>query len=690
TFSDIANAISIDYSFWLGDAFASGGSKGYDHKKEGITAKGAWECVRLHFKERGKNVQADPTTVLGIGDMSGDVFGNGMLLSQTILLRAAFNHLHIFLDPNPHPVKSWKERLRLFKLQRSSWTDYAPKALSKGGGIYERKAKALTVSKEVQQMLGLKKETLTSEALIHAILKMKVDLLWFGGIGTYIKATSESHLQVGDQANDAIRINASECQAQVMGEGANLGVTQLARIELDKGGVQLNSDAIDNSAGVNMSDYEVNIKILLKRLCELNIIRDEGSRDRVLSQATQEVSALVLENNRGQHRLISMDCLRSKRDFSFIKDLINTLVSEELLSLESERIPDQTELEKMEHAGDQMPRSILAILQAYVKMIVYGELSQCALLKDDALSHYFQSYFPKSILKSYEKHLFQHQLKTEIIATAVTNRVLNQAGVTFYHQMKCISARSVEDITRVYLIFDASLKGDSFRNEVLMGNMNESDKYLALLEYENILKNLCENCLQMKNLDISFSSIERYSTLFEKLGVSILNSKPEMVEGISDVWRQKGFSKKLSSQISIQSLMGVAPDVIYLVEKDKMLLSMALKFTLLIDDIFGFEWLKQQIQMMDTQTDWQLTNRNILVQSLYFHKYNVMRFILRKLNKSTSKSISLKVIMNPLNDHYGTALEVYSRTLKELKSHGSITMTMLNVIINQLNFVEFK
>ncbi|MFX4220227.1 MAG: NAD-glutamate dehydrogenase domain-containing protein [Thalassobaculum sp.] len=298
TFSDIANGVSQEYGFWLDDAFASGGSAGYDHKKMGITARGAWESVKRHFRELGHNTQTEDFTVVGCGDMSGDVFGNGMLLSEHIRLIGAFNHLHIFIDPAPDPAKSFKERKRLFEMQRSSWADYDTKLISKGGGVFERSAKSIKLTAEIKKTFGIAEDSVTPNELIRAILKAEVDLLWFGGIGTYVKSERESNLDAGDRANDAVRIDGREIRAKVVGEGANLGVTQRGRIEAALNGVKLNTDAIDNSAGVDCSDHEVNIKVLLG-----SILADGDmtlkQRDKLLEAMTDEVAELVL---RGQLR----------------------------------------------------------------------------------------------------------------------------------------------------------------------------------------------------------------------------------------------------------------------------------------------------------------------------------------------------------------------------------------------------
>ena len=294
TFSDIANQVSADYGFWLGDAFASGGSHGYDHKKMGITARGAWESVKRHFREMGADTQAENFTVVGVGDMSGDVFGNGMLLSSHIKLVAAFNHMHIFVDPNPNPAKSFAERERLFALPRSGWGDYDRKLLSRGGAVFERRAKSLKLSAQIKKRFRISKRTVTPNELIRALLGAEVDLLWFGGIGTYVKATDESNADVGDRANDAVRVDASKLRCRVIGEGANLGVTQRARVEYALAGGRLNTDSIDNSGGVDCSDHEVNIKILLDSAVAKGKLT-EKQRNALLVRMTDEVAGLVLD-----------------------------------------------------------------------------------------------------------------------------------------------------------------------------------------------------------------------------------------------------------------------------------------------------------------------------------------------------------------------------------------------------------
>ena len=406
-FSDIANEVSEKSGFWLGDAFASGGSIGYDHRKEGITARGGWECVKLHFTEMGSNVQTDPATVIGVGDMSGDVFGNGMLQSKTIQLKAAFNHMHIFLDPDPNPEISWHERKRLFEMQGSTWNDYSTDLISTGGGVYERYAKSIELSPEVKELLGTNEENLKGIEVVRRILQMDVDLLWLGGIGTFIKSDSESDFHVGDQANNEVRINSSECRVKVIGEGANLGLTQLARIELSNNGVRLNTDAVDNSGGVNMSDYEVNLKILLQQMLRKGHINSKQERDELLISATDEISELVLANNRGQHRLISMESIRSNLNFRLFRKLISHL-EENGMNKRIEHIPSWSELNQLENADMPLPRPVLCVLMAYSKMRVFDALSSSEMPLEDELTKYYLEYLPWTVRDSFGENVIDH------------------------------------------------------------------------------------------------------------------------------------------------------------------------------------------------------------------------------------------------------------------------------------------
>ena len=449
TFSDIANGVAIDYGFWLGDAFASGGAKGYDHKAMGITARGAWESVKRHFRELGRDIQNDDFTVIGCGDMSGDVFGNGMLLSKHIRLLAAFDHRNIFIDPAPDAAASWKERSRLFDLPRSSWEDYDAKLISKGGGVFDRKAKAITLNTEIQRLTGLKAKAVTPNELIHALLRADADLLWFGGIGTYIKASSESDADAGDRANDAVRVNGADVRCKVIGEGGNLGITQLGRLEIARRGGRLNSDAIDNSAGVDCSDHEVNIKVLIDAVVADGEMTGK-QRDRLLVEMTDEVGELVLRDNYLQNQALSVLQQRAPALLQAHARYMRDLERADRLNREVEFLPDDEELNSRAAEGEGLARPELSVLMAYAKMELYEILLHSDLANSKGLIADLERYFPKPLLRGQQAAILQHRLRREIIATVMANSLVNRVGITFVHDVIKETGASVEAIARCY------------------------------------------------------------------------------------------------------------------------------------------------------------------------------------------------------------------------------------------------
>ena len=430
TFSDIANAISEEHHFWLGDAFASGGSAGYDHKGMGITARGAWESVKRHFREMDTDITTTPFTTVGVGDMSGDVFGNGMLRETTMKLVAAFDHRDIFIDPSPDPEKSFAERKRMFALPRSSWQDYDKTLISKGGGVFPRSLKEIALSKEAQGAIGLAKAKATPQEVMNAILKAPVDLLFFGGIGTYIRASAESDEAAGDRANDPIRITGKDVRAKVIGEGANLGMTQRGRIEAALKGVRLNTDAIDNSAGVNTSDVEVNIKIALSLP-----VRDGRltlkTRNTLLGKMTDEVAALVLRNNYLQTLALSLAERRGLDDLGFQQRLMQTLEQRGELDRVVEYLPDDMELAERVRRQQPLTRPELSVLLAYAKLSLYADLLDSNVPDDPYLGRELGRYFPKLIAQKFPDALEKHRLRREIISTQLANSMINRGGPSF-------------------------------------------------------------------------------------------------------------------------------------------------------------------------------------------------------------------------------------------------------------------
>lgn len=484
TFSDIANSVSVETGFWLGDAFASGGSAGYDHKKVGITARGAWECVKRHFRELGKDIQKEEFTVYGIGDMSGDVFGNGMLLSRKILLQAAFNHMHIFLDPSPDAERSFKERERLFKLSTAAtWADYDTSIISDGGGIFMRSAKKIELDYTVRQMLETDRSAVTGDELVNLILRMKAELMWNGGIGTYVRATSETNAQVGDPSNDAVRITATELRATVVGEGGNLGFTQRARIEYAEHGGRINTDALDNSAGVDMSDHEVNLKIMFSRLMKDGLLADMADRNRYIRKLTRDVADHVLRDNYLQSGCISM----AQRGYE-----MNPVVYREFANYLKDRKLIDFNIEKLDFPMlDRAPtRPELCVLLAYSKIFLYGEIEAGLNIDDELVRREYISYYPADMQKRFGDVLYDHILVREIAATVIVNRLINQAGPVFFYEMYKNTAIDFLRLTDAYLLAEDILGLKPLRVELEKLDASADNAALseAYLELERTMR----------------------------------------------------------------------------------------------------------------------------------------------------------------------------------------------------------
>ncbi len=453
TFSDIANGVARDYGFWLGDAFASGGSAGYDHKAMGITARGAWESVKRHFREIGVDTQSEDFTVIGIGDMSGDVFGNGMLLSEHIRLVAAFDHRHIFLDPDPDAATSYAERRRLFELPRSSWADYDPAVLSPGGGVYPRTAKSIPVTPEVAAVLDIPRGTrsLTPAELMRAILRAPVDLFWNGGIGTYVKASSESHANVGDKANDAIRVDGAQLRCKVVGEGGNLGLTQLGRIEYALAGGHVNTDAIDNSAGVDTSDHEVNIKILVDRFVQGGDLTHK-QRNALLAQMSDEVARLVLRDNYEQNVLLGNARVQSRSMLPVHRRFIAALEESGHLDRELEFLPSDAVMEARAAASTGLTSPEFAVLVAYSKITLKEAVLASSLPDAPWFDRALRQYFPHDLVDAFGDRLQEHPLRREIVTTCVVNDLVNRAGITFVFRAVEETGASTTDVVRAYTV----------------------------------------------------------------------------------------------------------------------------------------------------------------------------------------------------------------------------------------------
>src|SRR5579883_284418 len=488
TFSDIANNIAKSYHFWLGDAFASGGSTGYDHKKMGITARGAWESIKRHFRELDIDIHKTDITTIGIGDMSGDVFGNGMMYSKHIKLVAAFDHRHIFIDPNPDAEISFYERVRLFNLPTSSWEDYNPKLISKGGGVFKRSSKSITLTSQMKQLLKVENNTLTPNELIRAILKAPVDLLFNGGIGTYVKASTESNADVSDRTNDYCRVNGNELQCRVVGEGGNLGFTQLGRVEYALKGGLINTDFIDNSAGVDCSDHEVNLKILLNEEVHKKVLT-EKKRNELLASVTDEVAELVLSDNYHQALVMSFSTYHAKKNIGLHTSYIKELELQGILNRQMEFLPDDKTLLERKAAGEGLTRPELAILLAYTKIYIKHEILNYSLPENNYLKQIIETAFPPAIRKKYKNIMYYHRLHRDIIATQLSNMVINEMGITFIYRLQIETGATIDEIIRAYTVASKVFGTHELRAliESLDFKLPISEQYEMLFNIRNLV-----------------------------------------------------------------------------------------------------------------------------------------------------------------------------------------------------------
>ena len=486
--SDTANSVSSQYGFWLDDAFASGGSAGYDHKKMGITARGAWECIRHHFRNLGHDVQKEPFTVVGIGDMAGDVFGNGLLRSPVTKLVAAFNHQHIFVDPEPDLAKSFAERQRLFDLPRSAWKDYDASLISKGGGIFDRSAKAIPLSPEMKKLFDLEGEAASGEEVIRRMLTARVDLLYNGGIGTYVKASGEEDAEVGDRANDRVRVDGKDVRARVIGEGGNLGLTQKGRLEYWATGGSLNTDAVDNSGGVGTSDHEVNIKILMSTLMKKGVVKGKGERNRILQEMTDEVGDLVLLDNENQARALTLDGMRSATRYEEFVALIADLVGAGVLNRLDDAIPAGDELLALPTKARGLPRPLLAVLLGHVKNFAFSMVMETTFPESPAGRPFLDAYFPKRLRESYALYFEGHALRREIVATAAVNHIINHAGIAFLFRLMSQGKAGIGEVVSAYIDVEREAAGRELREALFAASRKAAEEHEALLEIEDALE----------------------------------------------------------------------------------------------------------------------------------------------------------------------------------------------------------
>jgi glutamate dehydrogenase len=626
TFSDIANGLSQDYGFWLGDAFASGGSAGYDHKAMGITARGAWESVKRHFRELGKNIQEEPFDVIGVGDMGGDVFGNGMLLSEHIRLVGAFNHLHIFCDPNPDCASSYKERKRLFEAVKG-WDAYDEKTLSKGGRIFSRQDKSLKLTPEIRERFHIDKKECSPLELMNAMLKAETDLMWFGGIGTYVKAPSENNADVGDKANDMIRVDAHEVRAKVIGEGANLGVTHKARIAMSLLGIKLYADFIDNAGGVNSSDLEVNIKILFAQIMQ-NTKLTIDQRNKILEQMTGDVANLVLRNNYQQTQGISVASHNAYEKLSSHASLIDHLEAHAGLDRNIEFLPSEESIENRgrDHQGLTAPE--ISILVSYAKIKLFQDLVESGLPDDPSFQDWMVSYFPDLLQKKYRNYFADHRLRREIIATQLANSLVNRMGPDYIMNQASKTSASPEMIARAYFSGREaySLTGlyaeiEGLDNKVPAAiQIRALDEMAVFLDYATtwFLKLSRDNGLSGQDMHAKALEYKKEITKLRKqLSKTLPQSTQNFIDKRQEMFVDNGLPKSIASELALLPVLNTACDIIRIAHEKGQDVATVARVYFGLNEVFSFVWLRDKTRNFDPESRWEADTLRAITDRLY-------------------------------------------------------------------------
>ncbi|MGJ8647901.1 MAG: NAD-glutamate dehydrogenase [Marinomonas colpomeniae] len=688
TFSDLANSISEKYGFWLGDAFASGGSNGYDHKKMGITARGAWESVKRQFQEIGINCQTTDFTTVGIGDMAGDVFGNGMLLSKHIRLIAAFNHMHIFIDPTPDAASSFVERERMFNLPRSSWEDYNKELISKGGGIFNRSAKSIPINADIRKALSIEGniKSMAPTDLMNAILKAQVDLLWNGGIGTYVKSESESHAEAGDNANNGLRVNGKELRCKIVGEGGNLGLTQLGRIEFAQNGGLISTDAIDNSAGVDSSDHEVNIKILLNSVVESGDMT-EKQRNSLLAEMTDEVGSLVLRHNLGQSHVLSIAKAQASERLADHWRLIQSLVREGRLNREIEFLPSDSQIKKRLNKGQGLTRPEISVLLAYSKIKLSEQLVEDGIGEDADLLTQISEYFPTPLTKRFADQMSSHPLIKEIVAGHITNNLGNRMGSTFTTYMQEETGASSLNVVRAYMVAE-----DIFGIPELWDAINRLD-FTISNEISNTLLIRIQGLLERATLWLLRNtreslSVQRLKDTY-KPGVEIIRAniqailtEPSQVY-LADITADlvaQNIPADIAERLSSLNYLFYGLDIIRVAANTSTeVLDVAQTYFALEMDL-ELHWLRRKASELSAEDMWQRRAKAGLGDEVD----NSLRTLTQEVIQSSVDIKKLDERLTHWRESNSDSIKHYRTTFKEIKTESELTLAMVTVAIREL------
>jgi glutamate dehydrogenase len=693
TFSDTANAISVERGFWLGDAFASGGSAGYDHKAMGITARGAWVSVERHFRELGIDTRTTPFTVVGIGDMSGDVFGNGMLLSPVIRLVAAFDHRHIFIDPDPDPDTSYAERQRLFELPGSSWDSYDRDLLSEGGGVWPRTAKSIPLSAQIRALLDVEAEALPPDEIVSAILRAPVDLLFNGGVGTFVKASDETHADVGDKTSDRVRVDATALRCKVVGEGGNLGLTQRARVEYARHGGRINTDAIDNSAGVDCSDHEVNIKILLDARVRAEDLTGK-QRNELLVDMTDEVAELVLANNEAQTEAISNSVANAASMLEVHRRYLQQLEQRGRLDRELEFLPDDEQLEERGQAGDGLVRPEFAVLLAYTKTLLYDELLGSDLPDDPWLSGELERYFPSALRAGFADQMEQHRLRREIVVTQVANALVNEGGTTLLFRLGEETGASTVDIARAHLVAREVFDLRGLRDEVhaldhVVAAAVQTD---MLLEARRLIERSTRWLLRNLRRPIDVATAVRTFTdgaaaVADLLPAALRGSDQQATDEARRQLEEHGVPEELAARMACLSARFFALDLVTVARRSadaegeggESIEDVAATYFALAERLH-LDWLRERISALPRETRWETLARDALRENFLTQHSRLTDEVIRVTDRDADADERIDGWLR----RNAAQVRRCQQMLAEIESAGTADLARLSVAVREI------
>ncbi|MCM5704759.1 NAD-glutamate dehydrogenase [Larsenimonas salina] len=686
TFSDIANSISEEYGFWMGDAFASGGEHGYDHKAMAITARGAWESVKRHFRELGHDTQSSPFSVLGIGDMAGDVFGNGMLLSDQIELVAAFNHRNIFIDPNPDVSASFKERKRLFELARSSWDDYDTDLISDGGGVFSRDAKSITITEEMKERFGIEADRLSPVELIKALLKAQIDLIWNGGIGTYIKSSAETHADVGDKANDALRVNGNELGCRVIGEGGNLGVTQLGRREAAMHGVRVNTDFIDNAGGVNCSDHEVNVKILLDDIVASGDMTDK-QRNSLLEDMTEEVADLVILDNYRQTQALSLASKMSRDNLAPYKRFIHALEREGLLDRELEGLPSDEMLDERAAQEEGLTHPELSVLISYAKSDLKSALNKTDIAEDPYIETFVENAFPATLKERYPDQMYAHRLKKEIVATQVANDVVDHMGIAFVRRMMESTSSGADDVVKAYVMardgFELPELWESI--EALDYDVSSEIQYDAMRDLMELVRRSTRWFLQHGNSGLPVQDVVKRTSsklkeLRQEVGDHLRGDALEQFEQKRERCLDNGLPEEVASTIAAIDHLYAGLGIIEASRQNDSSLDRVARAYYLIGERLELPWMIEQVQNLEVEDGWEALAREVLRDDMDRQQLTLTKSVLSADDAPENVEERVKYWMERHQRH----VQRWCHLLEEVKAGTQLNFALFAVALRAL------